>query len=112
MPNFTPFFADRLSFRAKGLGPKVTSRSLTSVFADQPLFRAKWLHVVAPRWHRPWPKERRSKEGEGESERGTERERDGETEGDRGRERERGEERRCENERMICVDVKKRGCKM
>ena len=48
--------------------------------------------------------EQRGRETERERERGRQREREGE----RGREKMRS----CENKRMICVDVKKRRCKM
>ena len=81
----TSVFADRPSFRAKGLLLKFKIGNLILLFADRPSFRAKGLHVGLKREDR---KKKKEKE--------TEREREGERE----------RERSCEDVKMICADVK------
>ena len=53
----------------EGVAAEDVKSQFVLVFDDRPSFRAKELHVVGPRWHRPRPEERNEKEGERERER-------------------------------------------
>ena len=80
--NFSSVFADRPSFRVKGLLRHNSNRNFSSVFADRPSFRAKGLRFVPSRLHCPAPAFRREIEKK-ERARGQE-----------------GKRRRCEDVRM------------
>ena len=52
---YTQTFCHTDAFTHRRLPPRMLNRNFISIFDDRPLFRAKGLHFVVPRWHRPPP---------------------------------------------------------